>query len=183
MRNYVAIIMSLVICGMNSVFGQNTSKTKHLFVLNIVNPGFVYEYSISDKSKISVNLGYGILMSYPELTMIQTNTALFLSSFFDMHYRYIYDNERRIRKNKNMLYDSGNFLGIRLVGRGKNYGSSLVRTDNIDFAVGPTWGIQRSIKRILLIFDLGPQLYMDTKDNYGFYPIMFEINIGYVLNH
>jgi len=65
-------------------------------------------------------------------------------------------------------YNSGNFLGIKLVGRGKNYANSLVRTDNIDFAVGPTWGIQRSMKKMLLNFNLGPQFYMDTKGNYGF---------------
>ena len=67
-----------------------------------------------------------------------------------------------------MSYNSGNFLGIKLVGRGKNYANSLVRTDNIDFAVGPTWGIQRSMKKMLLNFNLGPQFYMDTKGNYGF---------------
>ncbi len=163
-------------------YGQDTIKTKNLFVLNIINPGIVYEYSISDNSKISANLGYGISMSYPELTKSQPGNAFFLAPFFDLHYKYIYNRNRRIKQNKNVLYNSGNFLGVKLVGRGDNYDKGLVRTDNIDLAVGPTWGLQRSMKKFLLNFNMGPQFYMDTKGNYGFYPIMVEINIGYVLN-
>jgi hypothetical protein len=64
-------------------YGQDTIKTKNLFVLNIINPGIVYEYSISDNSKISANLGYGISMSYPELTKSQPGNAFFLAPLFD----------------------------------------------------------------------------------------------------
>lgn len=164
------------------IYGQDTTKTKHLFVLNIINPGVVYEYSISDNSTISANLGYGISMSYPELTDAQPNHALFFAPFFDVQYKYIYNRDKRIKQNKSVLYNSGNLMGVKLVGRGDNYGNGLERTDNVDFAVGPTWGVQRNVKKFLLNFNLGPQFYMDTKGNFGFYPIMLELNIGYVLN-
>jgi hypothetical protein len=45
MRSYLTIIFILSI---GLIYGQDTTKTKNLFVLNIINPGFAYEYSISD---------------------------------------------------------------------------------------------------------------------------------------
>lgn len=152
---------------------------QHVFRVNFLNPGVEYEHSLSVRSKLSANIGYGVSMSYPELTSSQKNHAFFLSPFFDVHYKNIYNLNARKGSGKPTAYNAGDFWGIKVAGRYKNSGSHLVRTDNIDFAVGPTWGIQRSFNRVHMLVNLGPVYYFDTKGNGGFYPIMAEFNVGY----
>ena len=161
---------------------QDSTIKTNLIIGNFINPGLVYEYSISRASKIAINIGYGMSLSYPQLTAIQPNHPLFISPFFDLHYKLIYNINKRLLKGKPITFNSGNFVGIKLVGRSDPINGNLVRTDKVDFAIGPTWGIQRHIKKIHYLINVGPQFYMDTKGTYGFYPFMFEINIGYILN-
>ena len=176
-------ILSLILLPLfvsNFSFSQTDGNGKqNVLRLNLINPGIEYEYSLSLKSKLSANAGFGVSMSYPELTSIQQDHAFFLSPFLDVHYKYIYNLDWRITKNKSIDYNSGDFIGIKFNGRSKDVYSTLTRTDNIDFSVGPTWGIQRSFSKIHLLFNAGPVVYFDTKGNSGFYPIMLELNIGY----
>jgi hypothetical protein len=58
--------------------------------------------------------------------------------------------------------------------------SSFSRTSELDYAFGPTWGIQRSFNQFYVLFDVGPYVYFDMKGKYGFLP-MFQLNIGYNL--
>jgi hypothetical protein len=146
---------------------------------NFINPEIEYEHSLSEKSKLSANVGFGISMSYPELTNFQPDHTFFLSPFIDLQYKFFYNVDRRILKNKNVDYNSGDFVGIKFNRREREVNATLVRTDNIDFSVGPMWGIQRSFNKIHLLFNAAPIVYIDTKGNSGFYPIMLELNIGY----
>ncbi|MFO7658378.1 MAG: hypothetical protein R6W78_15070 [Bacteroidales bacterium] len=178
MKNAFLILIGLMI--INQSFGQESEYQKqNVLRLNFINPGIEYEYSISDKSKLSLNVGFGVSMSYPDLTTIQPNHAFFMSTFFDIHYKNIYNFDRRKSNNKNVEFNAGDFIGIKINGRGKSVNSELSRTDNIDFSFGPTWGIQRNFRRVNMLFNLGPVYYFDTKGNGGFYPIMVELNIGY----
>jgi hypothetical protein len=178
MKKGLFIIIGLFI--ISQTFGQeNDSQKQNVLILNMINPGIEYEYSISDKSKIALNIGIGVSMSYPELTKIQPDHAFFISSFLDLHYKNIYNYEKRKSNNRNVEYNAGNFIGIKLIGRGKSFNSTITRTDNVDFTFGPTWGMRRNFNKINMLFDLGPVYYFDTRGNSGFYPIMFEINIGY----
>ncbi len=58
---------------------------------------------------------------------------------------------------------------------------NIIRKDDIDFAFGPTWGIQRAYGNLHLLFDVGPVYYFDTKGNSGFFPIALQLNIGFDL--
>ncbi len=178
MRKTSLIIFTFFL--INQLVGQgDESSNKNILRLNFINPGLEYEYSISERSKLSANIGFGVLMSYPNLTLIQASHAFFLSSFTDLHYKNIYNLDRREKKSKNNDFNSGDFVGLKLNSRGKNIDAKLVRTDNIDFSIGPTWGLQREFKKTNILFNLGPVYYFDTKGNSGFYPIMIELNIGY----
>jgi hypothetical protein len=157
---------------------DNDSYKQHVLRFNIINPGIEYEHSISEMSKLSANIGFGTLMSYPNLTSFQASHSFFLSSFFDLHFKYIYNFNSR-KNNKNIELNSGDFIGLKLSGRGKTKNQLLTRTNNSDFSIGPTWGIQRNYKKINSLFNFGPVYYFDTKGNSGFYPIMLEFNIGY----
>jgi len=44
----------------------------------------------------------------------------------------------------------------------------------------PTWGLQRSYNdKFHLLFDIGSLYYFDSKGNGNFFPIMFQINLGF----
>lgn len=178
-RLYIILSIFLI---MEPAIAQNDELKNDIFRINIINPGIEYEYSVSNKSKISANIGYGILPSYPNTTAVQPKKTPLFAPFLDMQYKFIYNQNKRKAKNKSITYNSGDFWGIKFIGRGKNYDNGLVRTNNIDFAIGPTWGMQRTIKKISLLFNVGPQFYFDGKGNNGFYP-MFEFNIGYTITN
>lgn len=73
-------------------FGRgNDYEKQNVLRLNFINPGIEYEHSISAKSKLSANAGFGVSISYPDLTIIQPDHAFFLSTFFDLHYKRIYN--------------------------------------------------------------------------------------------
>lgn len=178
MRKAFLILLGLIIT--NQSFGQESEyKKQNILRINFINPGIEYEHSISEKSKLSANAGFGVSMSYPDLTTVQPSHAFFMSTFFDLHYKNIYNFNKRKSNNKNVEFNVGDFIGLKLNGRGKNVNSKISRTGNVDFSLGPTWGIQRNFERVNLLFNLGPLYYFDMKGNGGFYPIMFEINIGY----
>tara|TARA_B100000683_G_scaffold12866_1_gene13546 strand:+ start:2544 stop:3098 length:555 start_codon:yes stop_codon:yes gene_type:complete len=161
-------------------FGQSSeSQNQNVLRINFINPGIEYEYSISNKSKLSTNIGYGISMSYPKLTTIQPTHAFFIAPFIDLHYKTVYNSNKRKNKNKNVEYNAGDFIGLKFNGRGESKNSELTRTDQVDFSIATTWGIQRNYKKINFLFDLGPVYYFDSKGNSGFYPIMLEFNLGY----
>lgn len=178
MKIALLILVDLFIVSLS--FGQSPeSRKQNVLRLNFINPGIEYEQSISEKSKLSANVGFGVSMSYPEITSIQYHNAFFLSPFLDIHYKCIYNFSRRVNKGKNINFNTGDFVGIKFNGRGKDVVSGSIRTGNLDFSVGPTWGVQRSFGRINLLFDLGPVYYFDTHGNSGFYPVMLELNMGY----
>ena len=84
--------------------------------------------------------------------------------------------------NKTLSNNSGNFISLRAITRGWSIAENVTRSDDFDFAVGPTWGFQRTwTNNIRLLMDIGPQYYFDSKGNSGFFPFMIQINIGYNL--
>lgn len=58
---------------------------------------------------------------------------------------------------------------------------NTIRKPRSDYAIGPNWGIQRTLGCFHLLFDLGPVYYFDTKGNNGIYPIMLQLNMGFDL--
>jgi hypothetical protein len=175
------LVLVCLVITFHSFGQQNEYGKQNILRLNFINPGIEFEYSISERSKLSANLGAGASMSYPNLTAIQPNHAFFISTFLDLHYKNIYNFNKRKANNKNVAFNSGDFFGLKINGRGKTLFSDISRTDNIDFSFGPTWGVQRNFKKMNTLFNLGPVYYFDTKGNGGFYPIMIELNIGYNL--
>jgi hypothetical protein len=106
-----------------------------------------------------------------------------ISPFADLQGKYFYNFEKRIKKGKNTAFNSANFLSLRFLYRGKSLSENFERTSNLDFSIGPTWGIQRSWGRVHYLFDVGPVYYFDTKGNSGILPVMIQLNVGYNLLH
>ena len=163
------------------MYSQENSNTdlENNFVVNFLNPGVDYELAISSKTLVSFGAGIGYSGSYTELTAIPASGFVYeISPFLDIQYKVIYNRKKRLLKGKSLTYNSGNFVSFRSITRGKSIESNYLRTDKIDFAIGPTWGFQRSYNKLRLLIDIGPQFYFDTNGNNGFFPFMIQINFG-----
>ena len=78
--------------------------------------------------------------------------------------------------------NSANFISARLLTRGNTISSNFNMTTNFDFAVGPTWGLQRKYgENFHLLFDVGPIYYFDSNGEGNIFPIMFQLNLGFDL--
>lgn len=175
MKKISLIILSIVFFIFQGYTQENTSS---VFRINIINPGVEYELPVFNQSVVLFNVGIGYCESYPNLTTYSNGWLYSISPFIDVQYRNYYNLEKRLNKQKNISYNSGNFWGVRLLTRGKEFNSNFTRTSNIDFAFSPIWGIQRSYKKINFLFDIGISYYFDDKGNDGISPT-FEIGIGY----
>ncbi len=183
MRN---IILLLFISLSLSVVAQDGDVgLQKVLRLNIISPGVEFEIPISKKSTVSVNGGVGFSGIYKNLGQYDYlgyngSIMFFIPPFLDVEYKKFYNREKRASKGKNLEYNSGNYWGVRMLINFKElYSYNVYRYANTDFAVGPVWGIQRAYGKFHLQFDAGMIYYFDVKGNNGFFPISFQLNIGY----
>lgn len=179
MKHLLLGILTLYSIG---TFGQeNENQLKKVARVNFLSPGIELEIPISKQSLLTANAGIGISGSYPNLSF-GDGFIYYTAPFLDLSYKRPYNREKRSNEGKNIQFNAANYYGIRLNTNFKEFAShNLLRTDNIDFAVGPTWGMQRAYGKFHMLFDLGPVYYFDTKGKHGFWPLMAQINIGWNL--
>ncbi|HTO35729.1 MAG TPA: hypothetical protein VLZ72_05795 [Flavobacterium sp.] len=175
----VFFLFGLTIC--LTSFGQNNSnELNKVFRINLLSPGVEIEFPISEKSTISANPGIGIQGTYLHLDDTNSGITYYIAPFLDLSYKKLYNREKRVSKNKDISYNSGNYWGVRLLTNFKEIESKNVsRKDDINFAFGPTWGVQRTYGKLHLLFDIGSVYYFDTKGNNGFFPVMLQLNLGF----
>jgi len=178
MKIYLLICLSVI-----TVFGINAQEeqqefTENVLRINFLSPGVEYEYAITNTSTFSGGLGVAYGGSYPDLSGNGSGFRYLFTPFLDLQYKHFYNFEKRLAKNNNTSHNSGNFISARFYTRGETIESNFDRTSNYDFAVGPTWGLQRSYGKFHLLFDVGSIYYFDTKGNGNWFPIMIQLNIG-----
>lgn len=174
---YVVLLLLLPIATINA---QSTEK---VWRINFLNPGVVLESPITSSTTLSVNVGVGYSGSYPKLTETDLQSGLMYAivPFVDVAYRLFYNLDERANENRAFKNNSGNFVALRFKVRGPSITDNFIRKTSYDFAIGPTWGIQRSYGSFNLLIDAGPQLYFDVDGNIGFWPLMLQISVGYNL--
>ena len=161
---------------------QDTYNTEKVWRINFLNPGMELELPTGDYSTFSTGIGVGYGGSYPDLTWGGSGFVYIIAPFLDLQQKWFYNINKRIRKERTVDNNSGNFFSLRLVSRGNSIADNVYRTSDFDFAFGPTWGIQRKYgESFHLLFDVGPQYYMDTEGNGNIFPIMFQLNLGFDL--
>jgi hypothetical protein len=178
MKKKIVLLLTALFVFFNYSFSQDTIITNKVLRVNVINPGAEYEAPFFNQSTLSINLGIGYGGSHPNLTTYASGWLYLIAPFADIHYRNYYNLEERFNRGKSIQYNAGNFWGLRMLTRGKTLSSNFSRTSNYDFAVGPTWGLQRSFGKFNLLFDVGFVYYFDTKGNDGVVPTL-ELNIGY----
>lgn len=158
------------------------AQTQKVLRVNVLNPGVEIEVPTSDTSTFSAGLGVGYGGGYPDLTFNDSGFIYIIAPFLDLQQKWFYNFEKRTANSKSIENNSGNFFSLRLVSRGTSIAENVSRTSDFDFAIGPTWGIQRKLnKNLHLLFDIGPQYYFDTEGNGNIWPIMVQVNIGFDL--
>ena len=157
------------------IYGQ----TEKVLRINFLNPAVEIELSTGNKSTFSAALGVGYGGGYPDLTFNGNGFIYIITPFVDLQEKFYYNLSKREQKGKQTANNSGNFISLRFITRGPSLASNVDRTSDIDFAFGPTWGLQRKLNNNLhLLFDIGPQYYFDTEGNGNIWPIMVQINLG-----
>jgi len=167
-----------------TTYGQEekTYNTEKVWRVNFLNPGAELELPTGNYSTFSTGLGIGYGGGYPDLTYGGNGFIYIIAPFLDLQQKWFYNINKRIRKNRTVENNSGNFISARLITRGNSIADNVYRTSDFDFAFGPTWGIQRKYgKKFHLLFDIGPQYYFDTEGNGNIFPIMFQLNLGFDL--
>ena len=161
---------------------QKTNTTEKVWRINFLNPGAELELPTGDYSTFSTGLGIGYGGEYPDLAYGGSGFVYIIAPFLDLQQKWFYNINKRIRKNRTVENNSGNFISARLITRGNSIAENVYRTSDFDFAFGPTWGFQRKYgENFHLLFDIGPQYYFDTKGNGNIFPIMFQLNLGFDL--
>ncbi|PCI35543.1 MAG: hypothetical protein COB60_02155 [Flavobacteriaceae bacterium] len=157
-------------------------KTQKVWRVNFLNPAIEFEMPTGTNFTVSAAIGVGYGGGYPDLTSGGSGIIYIISPFLDLQQKWFYNFNKRIAEGKTVANNSGNFISARFITRGKSIVENVIRTSDYDFAVGPTWGFQRSYKNNLhLLFDIGPQYYFDTEGNANLFPIVFQINLGFDL--
>ncbi len=177
------LIGLFLFASLTSMGQSETTELQKVLRVNILSPGIEYEMPISEKATIAANAGVGIQGTYLHLDYKNSGTTYYIAPFIDLSYKKLYNREARLSKGKNLDYNSGNYWGMRLLSNFKEMKAhNVLRKDDINFAFGPTWGIQRAYGKMHLLFDVGSVYYFDTKGNNGFFPIMLQLNIGLNVN-
>lgn len=183
--HYMPLYIVSIIFSMYSTYAQNKDQVSihNVLRVNFVNPALEYEIRTGNRSAVSIGAGMGYGGSYRELEIQEANgLSYIISPFLDVQHKWFYNREKRVGLGKNIAFNSGNFISLRGISRFSSLAENVVRTDNIDFAIGPTWGLQRAFGKLHFLFDVGPQYYFDSTGNNGFFPLMVQINLGYNLN-
>lgn len=161
---------------------QETYSTQKVWRINFLNPGIELEVPTGNYSTFSTGAGVGYGGSYPELTWGGSGFLYIIAPFLDLQQKWFYNMNKRMRKERTVDHNSGNFVSLRFITRGNSIAENVHRTSDLDFAFGPTWGVQRNYgESFHLLFDVGPQYYMDTKGNGNIFPLMFQLNLGFDL--
>lgn len=159
----------------STLFSQE-NNTEKVWKVNFLNPGIEYEVPTGKKSTFSAEFGVGFNVDYPRTG--SEGVSKLISPFFDIQHKWFYNLDKRNIKGLNTSLNSGNFISARILTRSE----LLSGTDKTDFAVGPTWGIQRKYgENFHFLFDMGPIYYFDTNGEGYYFPLMIQLNLGFDL--
>lgn len=152
------------------------SVEKNLFKINILDPGFSFEYGLTTNSTLNSEVGLGLGFSYSDYY----GSSFIAYPFIQEEYRYYYNFERRIRKGKNISRNSGNFIGFNASYLFKpitNQQQNFIESTEIK----AFYGLQRTYKKgFNLSLHMGVGYVIANSDDEGFAPYL-RFTMGWVL--
>ena len=119
---------------------DNARLTQNQWSATFLLPGVEYETAVSRNSTISLRLGTGF--GYTSGMYRETEFGIFLN--LRGQYRYFYNFQKRLEKEKKISNNSGNYLGLHSAfSSGNPIIGELETVVNYSGQVGPVWGLQR----------------------------------------
>ena len=155
---------------------ETPSVEKHQFKINVLLPGFVYEYGLSDTNTLYSELSSGYSFS-------SNGNGKNWSFYPYIHeqFRHYYNLKRRASKNKVTSYNSGGYVS----GAAYYYFKSIETNDSFlpsksAFVIAPVWGFQRTYNhRFNLDLNIGAG-YFFSSNNSNFTPVL-NFTLGWVI--
>jgi hypothetical protein len=175
MRFPKSIVLLLVL----SSFVQaqdSASVEKNQFKINVLLPGFVYEYGINNKNTLYSELSAGFGYSSNDFG---ENWSFY--PYIQEQFRHYYNLEKRTAKGKVTSHNSGNFVAMaayynfKSITTNDSYSSS-----NSSMIIAPVWGFQRTYKhKFNLDLNMGAG-YAFSKNDSEFVPVL-NFTLGWVI--
>ncbi|CAM1334999.1 hypothetical protein [Tenacibaculum aestuariivivum] len=174
-------IITSIILLFSLVLNAQEKNTETVWRVNFLNPGVEYEITTGNNTTLSVGLGIGYSGSYSHTSVGGGNGFITsFNPFADIQHKWFYNLDKRKKKSLKSANNSGNFLSARFLTRSESLLGNSNGTDGLDFAVGPTWGIQRTYgENFHFLFDMGPIYYFDTNGKGYYFPLMIQLNLGF----
>ena len=148
---------------------------------------FSVEIPVAEKITIEPAIGLGPSYDFSDkdaLTKkIDWHWALLEPSLHaSMYGKFFYNRDKRIRKTKSLLFNSGNFIGAKVKYVSKPLTSEEFHGQTNTFIANLNWGGQRNIGRHWnYSYSMGLGYGHNIESSYGtFYPA-FDLKIAYVL--
>ena len=147
---------------------------RHQFQLNLLSPGFTYEWGLFKNQSVSSNLGFG-LATYEE--------GYVFGLAMNNRYRYYHNFNRRTRMDKNTSGNSGNYIAAAQA----IFFSQLQISTNVDAVgdfnlgfFGMVYGIQRTYEKgFNFNVELGAGYYRGDGVPSGYGPLI-NVTFGWV---
>ncbi|SHM92032.1 DUF3575 domain-containing protein [Flavobacterium chilense] len=176
-KNQILLLFSILFASV--VYAQNdnpVSVEKNQFKINMLSPGFVYEYGFDTKntlySEASLSLGFSVNSN-------SSNFAIFPN--INEQFRHYYNLEKRAAKGKKTERNSGNYFAGNAVYTFESISTNRDYREAVpSFTLAALWGLQRTYKgRFNLEFNIGPGVNFDKYDT-EFVPVA-NFTLGWVI--
>jgi hypothetical protein len=151
-----------------------------LLSVNFLLPGLEYETALFDETTLDFRVGAGFGLSGGSDR--DTEYGIFLNAH--TQYRYYYNFNKRLEKNKNIANNSANYIALNAsVGLGEPIIGDLQVSPNLSGVIGPVWGLQR-------YYNSGFKLDLNLGAGYGFNDLgesflspIIGIRLGWLLSN
>lgn len=184
------IFFTLLACKFLWSFGQDPksdSTLSSLITLDLGGQGIGLSYVPRLSNKITADISAGVGGGYDiGEGFLEINYA-YPAFYFSLTPKYFYNRQKRLDKGKEMLLNSGNYVGLRLkyvTASSKTvdvYGNSALVVYRNSILGNLHWGIQRALgQRWLFNFHVGAGYAQDIDYNFGtIYPAL-DFKFSYV---
>lgn len=140
MKSYLVVLFTVTFY---CAFGQDSFVNKNLYKVNLLTPSIESELGLTKKTTLDLKLGTGLQISGG--TGRKTDWSFF--PFAELQYRYFYNLEKRVSKNKRTTNNSGNYVALSTaIHSGKSMFGNANYAEKYFAGIGPVWGMQRSYK-------------------------------------
>jgi hypothetical protein len=178
MKLFHPFVLFLLFCPLIKTTAQETTVVeKNQFKINLILPGVVYEHGFSDKNTLYSELSFGV--GYRNSDFGGSNWSYYPT--IDEQFRHYYNIEKRARKGKRTLGNSGNFYALNAIYRFESINSnSDYSSSSPSLTIAPVWGFQRTYTHNFNLSLNGGVGYRIEKDNNEFVPVI-NFTIGWVI--